>query len=450
MRCADPSCAIENNASFAQLLAQEWDRVEMICRCLAQIRKGNLPDHEMKTRLHGYQHKVGEFRNRPTWRQFAGNHGLSDIDLDICMFAAAPQFNPQVGWLIHNLQPSINTPAPCGALIAELLFLNTREIPLLRKQLDPNSALFTHGILHREKDDFYAPITPTSTFISFLQSQGHTKMVPQIPGATHIQHPGTLDDLVISKSCRRVLDEFIHFVRHGRRVQEQWGAAAMFGGPVALFSGPSGTGKTFAATAIANELAYPCFRVDLGLLVSKYIGETEKNLSALFEAAGGHRAVLLFDEADSLFGKRGEVRDARDRYANMEVSHLLSRMETHQGPCILTTNLRRHLDPAFARRFHMSAEFVRPDAEARFKLWEKLLPPQAPMAEEVDIAQLSETLSLTGAQIRNIVLHAACCAAGGNTPIGNRHLARAAYVELCKEGKEVVLSSLGKLKDFLQ
>jgi AAA+ superfamily predicted ATPase len=117
-------------------------------------------------------------------------------------------------------------------------------------------------------------------------------MVPQIPGATHIQHPGTLDDLVISKSCRRVLDEFIHFVRHGRRVQEQWGAAAMFGGPVALFSGPSGTGKTFAATAIANELAYPCFRVDLGLLVSKYIGETEKNLSALFEAAGGHRAGM--------------------------------------------------------------------------------------------------------------------------------------------------------------
>lgn len=449
MRCADPSCAVENNASFAELLAQEWDRVEMISRCLVKIRKGKLPDDKMKTRLHAYQQKVGELRNLPAWRQFAQKHGLSDIDLDICMFATAPQFHPQVGWLMHTLQPSINAPAPCGALIAELLFLNPREIPLLRKHLAPDSAIFTHGILHREKDDFYVPITPTRGFVSFLQSQGHTKMVPQIPGATHIEQPGTLDDLVISKSCRRVLEEFIQFVRHGRRVQEQWGTA-MFGGPVALFSGPSGTGKTFAATAIANALDYPCFRVDLGLLVSKYIGETEKNLSALFEAAGGHRAVLLFDEADSLFGKRGEVRNARDRYANMEVSHLLSRMETHQGPCILTTNLRRHLDPAFARRFQMSAEFVRPDAHARLALWKKLIPPNAPMAEEVNLTRLSESLSLTGAQIRNIILHAACCAAGGNTRISNRHLARAAYVELCKEGKEVVLSSLGELKDFIQ
>ena len=148
------------------------------------------------------------------------------------------------------------------------------------------------------------------------------------------------------------------------------------------------------------------------------MAKPKKNLSALFDAAGGHQAVLLFDEADSLFGKRGEVRDARDRYANMEVSHLLSRMETHNGPCILTTNLRRHLDPAFARRFQLSAEFVRPDAAKRLELWQKLLPPNAPMAEEVDLDRLSNTLALTGAQIRNIILHAACCAAGDNSPMG--------------------------------
>ena len=125
-------------------------------------------------------------------------------------------------------------------------------------------------------------------------------------------------------------------------------------------------------------------------------------------------------------------------------------METHNGPCILTTNLRRHLDPAFARRFQLSAEFVRPDAAKRLELWQKLLPPNAPMAEEVDLDRLSNTLALTGAQIRNIILHAACCAAGDNSPMGNRHLARAAYVEMLKEGKEVVLSSLGELKAFIQ
>lgn len=449
MRYADPSCATENDVSFAQGLAQEWARVQMLCYCLGIIREGKLPDDEMKNGLQDFEHKIATFRNTMACKAFADQHLLSSIDLDIAMFAAAPQFDPQAGWLIHNLQPSINTTAPCGALIAELLFLDTRQIALLRSRLDPGAQLFSAGILQRDTDDFYAPIKPTRAFLNFLQGHGETKMIPDIAGATHIRHEGTLDDLVVSDTCQRVLDEFINFVRYGRRVHEQWGTTVA-GGPVALFSGPSGTGKTFAAAVIANELGFPCFRVDLGMLVSKYIGETEKNLSALFDAACGHQAVLLFDEADSLFGKRGEVRDARDRYANMEVSHLLSRMETHHGPCILTTNLRRHLDPAFARRFQLSAEFVRPDAAARLALWKKLLPVTAPVADEVNLARISDSLSLTGAQIRNIIQHAACCAAADNRPISNRHLARAAHVEMLKEGKEVVLSSLGGLKEFIR
>ena len=167
MRCADPSCAAETQAPFSVLLAQEWARVQLICRCLGQIRKGELPDDEMKKQLQGFQRSIAELRRCPAWQQFTDTHHLLDIDLDICMFAAAPQFDPQAGRLMHNLQPGINAPAPSGALIAELLFLNAQEIPLLRKQLDPGSALFTHGILHREKNDLYAPITPAPAFLTF-------------------------------------------------------------------------------------------------------------------------------------------------------------------------------------------------------------------------------------------------------------------------------------------
>ena len=129
---------------------------------------------------------------------------------------------------------------------------------------------------------------------------------------------------------------------------------------------------------IAAELGWPLYRVDLGQLVSKYVGETEKNLNRLFDAAHGRPMVLQFDEADSLFGKRGEIKEARDRYANLEVNHLLARIEAHRGPCILTTNLRKNLDPAFARRFQVVVDFPRPDAESRTRLWSRLLPPRRP------------------------------------------------------------------------
>jgi SpoVK/Ycf46/Vps4 family AAA+-type ATPase len=237
-------------------------------------------------------------------------------------------------------------------------------------------------------------------------------------------------------------------VTHRDRVVGEWGGR-LHGGPVALFSGPSGTGKTFAAEAVARELGWPLYRVDLGLLVSKYVGETEKNLSSLFDAADGRRMVLLFDEADALFGKRGEVREARDRYANMEVSHLLSRMERHEGPCILTSNLRRSLDPAFARRFQSVIEFAFPDARDRERLWRLYLPPKAPYEPDVHPARLAAALELSGAQIANVSLQAAFLAASEGRPLGLEHVARAARTEFLKSGAEFLPSSLGELSAFL-
>jgi len=183
--------------------------------------------------------------------------------------------------------------------------------------------------------------------------------------------------------------------------------------------------------------------------VSKYIGETEKNLNALFDAAHGRDVVLLFDEADSLFGKRGEIKEARDRYANMEVSHLLSRIERHQGPCILTSNLRQHIDSAFARRFQMVVEFPMPDVAARGELWRLHIPVGAPLDGDVDPALLGKELSLTGGQIRNAALHAAFLAAGEASSINLTHITSAVWTELAKEGGEMITASLGKLAQYL-
>jgi SpoVK/Ycf46/Vps4 family AAA+-type ATPase len=255
------------------------------------------------------------------------------------------------------------------------------------------------------------------------------------------------DDLVLPGDRIAMLHEYIAWLRYRSVVVDDWGGRAS-GGPIALFSGPSGTGKTFAASVIANELGWPLYRVDLGSLISKYIGETEKNLNLVFSAVHGRPAVLQFDEADSLFGKRGEIRDARDRYANVEVNHLLARIEQHDGPCVLTTNLRGNLDPAFIRRFQMVIDFPRPDVAARSRLWRLHLPPRAPFEPTLDLDLAAAAVHLTGGGIRNAAMHAAFLAAAAGRAIGMPDVALAVWRELGKDGRALAPADLGPLAPF--
>jgi|GEM_PF-818685 len=208
-----------------------------------------------------------------------------------------------------------------------------------------------------------------------------------------------------------------------------------------LFYGPPGTGKTLAAEAVAQALGVDLLVVDIASLVSKWIGETEKNLAGVFELAETSRALLLFDEADALFGKRSEVSDAADRYANLETAFLLQRLERYEGVAVLTTNLRSSLDSAFARRFEYIVEFPEPDAATRAQLWRLHLPAQAPLAADVDLAQLAEWYAISGAQIKNAALAAAFLAAAegarGKPPlsIAQRHFLVAIEREYDKAGK---------------
>jgi SpoVK/Ycf46/Vps4 family AAA+-type ATPase len=217
-----------------------------------------------------------------------------------------------------------------------------------------------------------------------------------------------------------------------------------------LFSGASGTGKTFAAATLAATIGQDLYRIDLASVVSKYIGETEKKLAQVFDSAERANCVLLFDEADALFGKRSEVRDAHDRYANVEVAYLLQRMELYPGAVILATNFRRNIDDAFVRRLDFVIDFPFPEAEDRRRIWDRVLPEQAPRADDVDLDFLAEKFKLSGGAIRNCSLAAAFQAADADGPIGMRHLVRAVAQEYGKQGRLTLEADFERFHDVIK
>jgi ATPase family associated with various cellular activities (AAA)/Winged helix domain, variant len=240
-------------------------------------------------------------------------------------------------------------------------------------------------------------------------------------------------DLVLPPGQLQTLRELAMQVRHRATVYEEWGFGATSSrglGIAALFVGSSGTGKTLAAEVIANELRLDLYRIDLSQVVSKYIGETEKNLRRVFDAAEDGGAILLFDEADALFGKRSEVKDSHDRYANIEVGYLLQRMEAYRGLAVLTTNLKESIDSAFLRRIRFTVHFPFPDSAARAEIWRRVVPAAAP-TDHVDAERLSR-LNVAGGNIRNIALNAAFLAADQGAPIRMEHLLQATRTEYAK------------------
>jgi hypothetical protein len=251
--------------------------------------------------------------------------------------------------------------------------------------------------------------------------------------AQRIDPAARWDDLVLPGPQKQVLQEVAIHLRHRSKVYDAWGFTAKGArglGISALLAGPSGTGKTMAAEVLAIELKLDLYRIDLSSVVSKYIGETEKNLRRVFDAAEDSGAMLLFDEADALFGKRSEVKDSHDRYANIEVSYLLQRMEAYRGLAILTTNRRDALDAAFLRRICFIVQFPFPDAAARAEIWQRVFPNQTP-TEGLDIAQLAK-LNVAGGNIRNIALNAAFLAADRSRSVTMGHLLLAARSEYAK------------------
>ena len=262
--------------------------------------------------------------------------------------------------------------------------------------------------------------------------------------AQRIEPVAGWDDLVLPDAQRLTLREVAAHVRQRATVYESWGFAGRGSrglGISALFAGASGTGKTLAAEVLAHALHLDLYRIDLSSVVSKYIGETEKNLRRVFDAAEEGGAILLFDEADALFGKRSEVKDSHDRYANIEVSYLLQRMEAYRGLAILTTNLRSALDTAFLRRIRFIVQFPFPDSAQRLEIWRRVFPSATPTAN-LDLARLAR-LNVAGGNIRNIALNAAFLAADAGEPVGMAHLLQASRSEYAKLEKPLTEAEIG-------
>jgi hypothetical protein len=246
------------------------------------------------------------------------------------------------------------------------------------------------------------------------------------------------EDIVLPDDQLALLHEIVATVRKRSLVLETWGVGrklAASGGVTMLFAGPPGTGKTMAAEVMAAELGLDLYKIDLSSIVSKYIGETEKNLERIFNEAEHSSAILFFDEADALFGKRSEVRDSHDRYANIEISYLLQRMEAYDGVTILATNLRANLDEAFTRRLQFAVDFPFPEREYRERIWRTLFPPDVPRRPDLDFALMARRFKLAGGNIRNIIVNAAYLAAADGQEVTMDHLLHGTRRELQKMGR---------------
>jgi hypothetical protein len=303
----------------------------------------------------------------------------------------------------------------------------------------PLPTLESCATVARAKTGEAGPSVPSETLLAEMLPLLRDQVREAMGGlADRVPVRMTLDDLVVPQSARAVLDQIIARQRNRGRVMDEWGFARAGGGArgmSVLFAGPSGTGKTLAAEALAHALSLDLFRVDLSRIVDKYIGETEKRLAALFDAADATDAILLFDEADVLFGRRTEVRDSHDHYANLEVGYLLQRIESFRGIAILTTNLANAIDDAFARRFAFSLHFEFPSLDERSRIWRGAFPAEAP-ATSLDWDRLAR-LTLTGGQIRVVSINAAMLAADEERAISMGHIARALESEYAKQRRRI-------------
>ena len=262
----------------------------------------------------------------------------------------------------------------------------------------------------------------------------------------------TWNDIILPNEQLEQLHEICNSVKHRAQVYDEWGfdrKLSLGKGLNVLFAGPTGTGKTMAAEIIANELSLDLYRIDLATVVSKYIGETEKNLARIFAEADTSNAILFFDEADALFGKRSEVKDAHDRYANIEISYLLQKMEAYEGIAILATNLRKNIDEAFARRMAFAVHFPFPEEGDRLRIWRRIWPPETPLADELDLTFMARQFKLSGGNIKNIALGAAFLAAESCQSISIDHLILATKREYQKMGKVCVAAEFGPYYELI-
>lgn len=358
---------------------------------------------------------------------------------------------------VHFPDPTVESRKTLWTLIlTEGTGLRAEEIQEMSEALSAKFRL-TPGqiaIAFRRAAHAVAPDTPAGRWRSLLHANASQISTPRLGSlARKIKPLYHATQLILPAAKMDRVRDVIRHVEQKRTVMEQWGFGELMSrgkGLTVLFSGLPGTGKTMAAEVIANELGMDLYRIDLSGVVSKYIGETEKNLARIFQEAEHSDAILFFDEADALFGKRSEVKDAHDRYANIEINYLLQQIEDFEGVAILATNMRQHLDDAFLRRMQVVVEFPVPSYEDRLRIWRQCIPPGAPLSADVDFHFLAFQFELAGGYIANIALWSALLASEEDAPIGMRHFVMATRREFEKIGRRCMKEEFGKYARLLE
>lgn len=265
--------------------------------------------------------------------------------------------------------------------------------------------------------------------------------------ASLIKTTHTWSELILDDKEKNMIRDACNQIKYKNIVYEKWGmnSRVLYGrGLSMLFAGPPGTGKTMAAQVVANELGLEIYKADISKIISKYIGETEKNLNDLFNEAKKSNVILFFDETDALLGKRTEIKDSHDKNANVETSYLLQKMEEYDGITIMTTNYLENIDKAFFRRISYVIHFAFPNATLRKKIWTNMFPPQMPLSKNIDFKYLAENFEISGGNIKNIAINAAFMAAGSSKQVGMEHIIKSAIYELKKQGKTLIEDDLGE------
>ena len=417
-----------HNARQSAALTAEFSRIATLLGIIARHREGKGASAEQKREVQGLTGEITEARKAGFWADLLGLEAApAGLACDVMSVALFPLAWPSRALALAALQPGIAEPVPCQALIHELLMVGPVEELALHRILSPTSMLLAHCWLQVEGSGPARLIRPGPRLIrAVLGDEGFGTL----PAGISLSDDGTspLPELILEPATARALDEVAALAAYTLAAPEPLRKA----GPAVLFSGPPGTGKSLAARHLSRRIGRPLFQLNLGTIVSKWLGETERNLSRVFEQMSGTRGAILIDEADALLGKRVSVKEGRDHYVNLTVSHLLMLLERHKGPVWLTSNLRTNLDDAYIRRFSAVVEFRRPELDLRLKAWLHEIGGDLAEAPRLELARLAASVDLSAAEIGSACHYAKALAEARGAPLAAADLARAVMRERTK------------------
>lgn len=435
---------------FIDRLGPEWERVFLLLQVAVSHRKDKPVSAETMNALASSSANVETLRKTGVWEPVEKLTGFrvarEPLIFDFIALAILPTVRPSSVFGLTNLQhPVSSDPAPTAAAIYDILALDGRDDADFADALAGIDELALRGIIRCDGSGALRSFHPGALLTKLLYGTDQPVSTPS--GVVRMPAGKALETVILPRRNRSRLLEVLDIARfkdHARKNGEH------LGGPVVLLAGGPGTGKSYAAGALAHDLGCPLYRVDFGMVMSKWVGETERNLNRIFDSLSGLGAALLIDEADALLGKRVLVKEGRDQYANATVGHLLARFERHDGIVFLTTNLMENIDDAYFRRFDFVIGFPRPSESARRKIWNNHLPAQCTDGERFTLIQMAGSVALTGGEIANAAAMARAFAHAENAFVTPGHLAHAVWREITKTPRTVARRDLAALAGFLK